>query len=101
MPLAILMMIVALSACSGSSESPSQQCTDFIDTICNRVVQCDPDAGSASSCESVVMESINCANVTSVNGDVSACENAVNSEACSDLISQLTSGQSPSACQAN
>ena len=98
-PLATLMMIVALSACS--SESPSQQCTDVVNTLCNRLAQCEPDAGSASSCESMVMQSFSCANVTSVNGNVSACESAINSESCADFISQITSGQPPSACQAN
>lgn len=102
MSLATLIMMVILSACSsGSSESPSQQCNDLVDTLCNRIAQCQPDAGSASSCEAMVMQSVNCATATSIKGDISACESAVNSESCSTFISQLTAGQTPSACQAN
>ncbi len=79
-------LVVFLVACGGGSKDPTEKCDDLVDIVCDRAVECVPNAGTHSACVAEVEGSLDCGAAQSVSATYNACLMQLRSMSCASLF---------------
>ena len=81
-------LVVSLGALGcGGEKSPSEKCIDLFSTICQRIVDCVPEAsGMYDACVKEIKDTALCANVKKVSASFNDCLHEVDSQSCPVLF---------------
>lgn len=82
-----------VAACGASEPSPVEKCDDLVDLLCDRAVQCFPNAGSHATCIQELNQEIPCGSVKQVSASYERCMDQLAATSCPVLFPTDAQGQ--------
>ena len=90
----VLCVLVCIGCGSDPPKTPMQKCDDLITTVCDRGVECFPQAGTHADCVSALQPALPCAMIKMVTTNYDRCMTQLRSDSCATLFpADPTSGQ--------
>jgi hypothetical protein len=78
--------MMVMIGCGGGGSSPEGKCRDFVDTVCDRAVECAPAIGTHDNCVAQINTVIACGDAKSVGTGYASCMDHVESDSCAVLF---------------
>jgi hypothetical protein len=83
---ALLLLVAGSVIGCGTDKSPVEKCDDLINVLCDRGVECLPNAGDHTTCVQQVQQSIPCGTAKSVSATYDRCVNELMADSCPVLF---------------
>jgi hypothetical protein len=80
-----LSLLVVTGACAGEP-SPVEKCDTLVDELCDRALECIPNAGTHSQCIQELQQVIPCGGVKAVSASYDRCMDQLESFSCAVLF---------------